>query len=146
VSVFSGLFARANRLAALVLVACGTASLPSPALIEHPRDSYIEVPYPPPAALAEIVTPPPPVGDLVWLDGDWTFRGKSYAWRRGGWFSAPTGARYAPSKVLYVAGGSLMFAPGTWYDSQGQALPRQRPVRAAATPPNDVTSEALVGR
>ena len=56
------------------LFGCG-GSLPPPDSIEHPRDSYVEVPYPPPAALAETVPTRPDAGGLVWLDGDWNFRG-----------------------------------------------------------------------
>lgn len=121
--------------------------MPTPAAIEHPRESYVEVPYPPPAALAETVPERPEIpNNVVWLDGDWTFRGKTYAWRRGGWFPAPPGGRYAPSKTLYLTDGRLMFAPGAWYDAQHQILPRVRATRPAATPPNEVTSEFQTGR
>lgn len=129
----------------IVLAGCG-GSLPRPPVAEHPRDSYVEVPYPPPAALAETLPARPTEGEIVWLDGDWTFRGKSYGWRRGGWFVQPPGARYARSKILYLDDGRLMFAPSAWYDARGQLLPRQRPVRPAATPPNQLTPEFQTGR
>lgn len=125
--------------------ACG-ASLPGPALTEHPSESYVEVPYPPSAALAETVPARPDVPGVVWIDGGWTFRGKSYAWQRGGWFIAPRGGKYAASRIVYLEGGRLMFAPGTWYDVNRQPLPRERAVAPAYTPPNDVTSEFQTGR
>lgn len=136
---------RASSIAAIVLAACG-GSLNGPTLVEHKRDSFVEVPYPPPAALAETVVPRPAQGGLVWLDGDWSFRGKSYAWRRGGWFVPPAGARYAVSRIDYLTDGRLMFAPGAWYGVRGEMLPRVRPVQPAATPSNAVTSEFLTGR
>jgi hypothetical protein len=82
----------------------------------------------------------------VWVDGDWTFRGKLYAWRRGGWFNAPPDASYAPSQIVYLTDGRIMFAPATWYDARGQALPRPEPLVPAATPPNSLTSEFQTGR
>lgn len=139
------LASRASLAWGLVLFACG-GSLNGPTLVEHARDSYIEVPYPPPAALAETVPPRPETGDLVWLDGDWSFRGRSYAWRRGGWFVVPVGARYAPSRLEYLRDGRLMFAPGAWYDARRQILPRLRAAQPAAAPPNEVTSEFQTGR
>lgn len=135
----------ASCLAITFLLGCG-GSLPGPTLVEHSRDSYVEVPYPPPAALAETV-PPKPAGDaIVWLDGDWSFRGRNYAWRRGGWFSAPAGARYAHSNILYLADGRLLFAPAAWYDVHGQVLPRLRALAPATTPPNEITSETQTAR
>jgi hypothetical protein len=130
---------------AILLAACA-GSLNGPTIVEHPRESYIEVPYPPPAALAETVPPRPDMANLVWVDGDWTFRGKSYAWRRGGWFVPPPGASYAPSKISYRRDGRLLFAPSAWYDPQRQVLPRQRAATPAQTPPNEVTSETQTGR
>lgn len=136
----------AARVLALWLVpACG-GSLPAPEIAEHPRESYVDVPYPPPAALAEIVPPRPQNADVVWLDGDWTFRGSAFAWRRGGWFADVPGSRYAPSRVVYLPDGRLRFAPGTWYDERGQTLTRPRPLEPANSPPNEVTSEFQTGR
>lgn len=125
--------------------ACG-GSLPEPARIEHPADSYEEVPYPPPAALAETVPPRPNADDLVWLEGDWVFRGRSYAWVRGGWVVAPKNARYAISKVLYTSDGRVLFAKASWYDTQGQKLERVRPLAPATTPINEYTAETQTAR
>jgi hypothetical protein len=136
---------RASWLVLPFVSGCG-GSLNGPVLVEHPRDSYIEVPYPPPAALAETVPDRPEIPNLVWLDGDWTFRGKAYAWRRGGWFIAPAGARYAPSKISYLNDGRLLFAPAAWYDARYQILPRMRAASPAQTPPNEVTSELQTAR
>ena len=46
-------------------VAC-SASLPTPDPARQPRSEYLPVPYPPPAAFAEVV-PPRPVPDALWV-------------------------------------------------------------------------------
>ena len=128
-----------------LLSACG-GSLPEPERIQHPSESYEEVPYPPPAALAETVPPRPNADGLVWLEGDWAFRGSTYAWVRGGWVVAPKNARYAISKVLYTTDGRILFARGSWYDAQGQKLERVRPLAPATTPNNEYTAETQTAR
>ncbi|MFZ5893557.1 MAG: hypothetical protein ACOY0T_21020 [Myxococcota bacterium] len=128
-----------------VCVACG-GSLPEPAKAQHPSEAFDEVPYPPPAALAETLPPRPNRSGLVWLEGDWVFRGSTYAWVRGGWTVAPPNARYAVSKVVYASDGRILFAPASWYDAQGQKLERVRPIAPAATPPNEYTAETQTAR
>lgn len=135
---------RALVLVTVFLVACG-GSLPSPASGEHPLAAYVEVPYPPPAALAETV-PPRPDGDVVWVDGEWVFHGDAFVWRRGGWVTPPTASRFAPWRTWYRSDGRLMMARGTWYDEKQQRLRPPKPVRPAETPPNQVTSEFQTGR
>jgi len=130
---------------AIVPFGCGT-SLPAPDLAEHPRDSFVNVPYPPPAALSETVPERPASQYALWVDGDWTFRGHSYAWQRGGWLRPLPGARYARSQVFYLQGGRLMFAAGAWYDLGGKKLSQPEMLRPAATPANAFTSEFQTGR
>ncbi|MGC4093819.1 MAG: hypothetical protein QM756_39135 [Polyangiaceae bacterium] len=127
-------------------VSACAGSLPTPSPIEHPESSFVEVPYPPPAALAETVPTRPNAGGLVWLEGDWAFRGTSYAWVRGGWVVAPQKARYASSKVIYARDGRVLFAPASWYDEQGQKLERVRPLSPAVTPLNEYTGETQTAR
>jgi hypothetical protein len=130
--------------ATLLLAGCG-GGLPAPPRGEHPLAAYVEVPYPPPAALAETV-PNKPNGDAVWVDGEWNFHGEGYVWRRGGWVAAPQGSKYAPWQAWYRKDGRLMFARGTWYDAQQQRLRPPKPLTPAETPPNQVTSEFQTGR
>jgi hypothetical protein len=129
----------------LLLVAC-SASLPGPPRAEHPLAAYVEVPYPPPAALAETVPERPASGDAVWIDGEWRYHGRSFVWRRGGWVVPPPTGRFAPWRSWYRRDGRLMLAPGTWYDSRGQRVRRVEPVVSAYTPPNEITSEFQTGR
>ncbi|MGC4064634.1 MAG: hypothetical protein QM784_08320 [Polyangiaceae bacterium] len=123
---------------------CGGA-LPSPPTAHHRPDSYADVPYAPPAALAEMV-PNQPATNAVWVNGDWAFRGRTYAWRRGGWYLSAPHTRYAPSQVVYLPEGRILFAPGTWYADDGSALQRPKPIVPAVTPPNEITPESQTGR
>jgi hypothetical protein len=106
----------------------------------------VEVPYPPPAALAETVTRRPKQSGAVWVEGSWDFRGKTYSWQRGGWTVPPANARFARSDVAYPLDGRVLFAPGTWYDAKGNILDQLQPIVPAATPRNDYTSETETAR
>lgn len=128
----------------LMALGCG-GSLPAPPLTAHPLSAYIEVPYPPPAALAETVPEQPHEG-LAWVDGEWNYHGKSYVWKRGGWVGAPSMWRFAPWRVWYRRDGRLMMAAGTWYDERRRSRPSPDPVVAAVTPSNEITSEFQTGR
>jgi hypothetical protein len=126
-----------------LLAGCGV-SVPTPPLTAHQTASFIEVPYPPPAALAETI-PPPPNDEAVWVDGAWTFRGNSYVWERGGWVLVPTGASYAIWRFVFTRDARLMFAPGTWYDAQGRELESPEALVPARTPSNEFTPESATG-
>jgi hypothetical protein len=135
----------ASVVAAFGLLAC-RGSLPSPAATDHPLSAYIEVPYPPPAALAEMVPPRPERAGVVWIDGEWRFHGDSYVWRRGGWVTPPPSSRFAAWRSWYRRDGRLMLAPGGWYDQRHQRLRPPAPIVPAETPANEVTSEFQTGR
>jgi hypothetical protein len=129
----------------LTLVGCGS-SLPMPETTEHPLSAYSEVPYPPPAALAETVPERPDLDDVVWIGGEWRYWGRAFVWRRGGWVVPPQSGRFAPWRSWYRRDGRLMLAPGTWYDARGQRLRRTEPIVPSITPPNEITSEHQTGR
>ncbi len=129
-----------------IVTAC-KFSLPEPPLVRHPRSAFEEVPYPPPAALPEVVPDRPKGCECVWVEGSWRFRNKSFAWRKGGWFIPPEGVQYARAEVFFASDGRVMYAPGTWYDAEGLAVDRNvRPVLAAVRPRNEFTSEAETAR
>jgi hypothetical protein len=130
---------------AIGLLGC-SASLPSPRAAEHPLSAYVEVPYPPPAALSETVPERPARAGVVWVDGEWVYHGQAFAWRRGGWVVPPTSGRFAPWRSWYRRDGRLMLARGTWYDAKYQRLRSPEPVAPAFTPPNQLTSEFQTGR
>jgi hypothetical protein len=118
---------------------CGS-SLPAPELSRHPQAAFLEVPYPPPAALVEAIPEPAPDG-AVWVDGHWVWRGRYYVWQRGGWVRPPENATYATWVSVLTKDGRLMFAPGAWYSAERAPLPWPNPVVPASIPPNAVTLE-----
>jgi hypothetical protein len=114
--------------------------VPEPApIFQHPR-AYREVPYPPPAAFVELV-PDPPSDRAVWVDGRWTWQGKRYYWKRGGWVAPPAGARYARWRLTYRKDGTILFAESGWYDAQGRKLSDVEVGKPATVPPNEITAE-----
>jgi hypothetical protein len=129
----------------LATVACRASSLPDPESATHAANAFVEVPYPPPAALVEVV-PERPDSSAVWVDGNWAWRGRHYVWQRGGWVHAPKNAAYASWQAYLASDGRLLFAPGTWYDEQHRPLDAPATLKAARTPPNQATLETEVAR
>jgi hypothetical protein len=127
------------------LGSCASSSMPRPQLVLHPSSAYSEVPYPPPAALVEVV-PPSPGSLAVWLDGYWTWQGQFYVWMRGGWVLAPAGGRFAQWQSFYTQYGVLMFAPGAWYGPGGTRVRPPEILLSAYTPPNETTAEFQTAR
>ncbi len=128
-------------MALLLSAACG-GSLPEPAPINQHRRAYQLVPYPPPAAFVELV-PEAPNDEAVWVDGHWSWQGKRYYWKRGGWVNPPAAARYARWRLRFERDGTILFAAAGWYDASGNALPELPAVRDASTPPNEITAEEI---
>lgn len=120
-------------------------SLPAPEEAIHRHDAYVEVPYPPPAALVEVIPEPWPAG-AVWVDGNWVWRGRYYVWQRGGWMKDIDGLSYASWKCRLANDGRLLFAKGTWYDSHREQAPAPPIVKPAHTPPNEITVETEAPR
>jgi YXWGXW repeat-containing protein len=108
--------------------------------------AYIEVPYPPPAALVEVVPPEPDVSGVVWLDGHWVWRGTYYVWQRGGWMVPPKDGAYATWQSLLAKDGRIVFAPGTWYGPDRRPLTPPKMLTTARTPPNQTTIETKAAR
>jgi hypothetical protein len=141
---------RLSRLALISLIgivapAC-SSSLPTPPETAHPRRAFVEVPYPPPAALVEVVPDRPEESGAVWLDGHWVWRGRYYVWQRGGWLVPPEGSAYATWQSLLANDGRLLFAPGAWYGSDRRPLAPPRVLAVARTPPNQTTVETEAAR
>ena len=126
----------------LLVSGCGSA-VPKPETGPHPRDAYVEVPYPPPAAVAEVV-PEQPDSAAVWTDGQWTWRGRYFVWQRGAWVIPPRDAYFAPWTRFYGKDGALFFADGTWRAKKGRKTVAPPPVlKPALTPGERETPETL---
>jgi hypothetical protein len=132
-----------------LLVAVSSAcssSLPAPPETAHPMRAYIEVPYPPPAALVETVPKPPEADDAVWVDGNWVWRGRYYVWQRGGWLAPPEGASYATWQSLLAKDGRIVFATGQWYGPDHRPVAAPKMLAVARTPTNQTTIETEAAR
>jgi len=116
--------------AALAVVAACAGSLPRPAYVAQTTDALAPVPYPPPPARVETV-PPEPRRGAVWIDGEWVWQGRLFAWRRGRWVMPPEGARFAPWTTVRGEDGTVYLAGGAWRDARNQAVP-DPPALAAA--------------
>ena len=110
-----------------MLVACGVSRLPAPSYAQNVSSAYDEVPYPPPPARVEFVPKPPQKG-AVWLDGEWTWEGTRYAWKRGRWVLPPANARFAPWTATRDATGVYFIAEGTWRDPNGKEVAEPEPL------------------
>ena len=112
-------------LAAASLVASCTAKLPHPAYVAQPTTALVEVDLAPPPARVELIPAQPradAVKGAVWLDGEWSWRGRKWAWRSGRWVVPPPGAAYSPWTTVRGTKGEFFYAPGTWRDAKGIAV------------------------
>ena len=125
--------------------ACG-ATLPQPRFTAPPEEAFVSVPYPPPAALSELIPPQPKAAGVVFQDGAWVWRGNYYVWQRGGWVVPPSGAQLAVATLRYLPDGRANFAAPRWVDAKGQRVRPPRILVPASTPPNEVTAEFQTGR
>jgi hypothetical protein len=107
--------------AAVLCAACST-TLPVPPGGPVPGSAFTaEVPYPPPAARVEVVPARQREGTL-WIDGQWDWDGKAWAWVSGAWVEPPEGAYFTPWQVRREPDGRLRFARAAFRDRSGQAL------------------------
>lgn len=99
----------------LALLACGGARVPEPPRATEAPDPNdgICVDFPPPAAKAEELGPPPSPR-AVWLDGQWKWRLGRWIWRDGGWTEPTPGARWSRPWVERQPNGALVWWPGRW--------------------------------
>lgn len=124
----------------LWVAACSTTRVPEPVFSQHHERDFVEVDYPPPAGLVEIV-PEPPNDDSVWVDGHWIWRGRYWVWGRGGWVIPPRAATLAPWELRYSSDGRLWFAAARWRDARGVPVAAPPFLVPAAEPPEPETAE-----
>jgi hypothetical protein len=132
-------------LALFSVVGCG-ASLPLPLQSAPPDEAFVEVPYPPPPALSELIPPQPKQPGVVFQDGGWAWRGNYYVWQRGGWVAPAPGLRATPWTVRYMPDGRAFFAQSRWVNERGELVRPPRILEPTVTPPNEVTAEFQTGR
>lgn len=120
------------------LLGCA-GSQPTPEIGTHARSDFMQVDYPPPAALVEVV-PAAPNATAVWVDGHWRWRGRYWVWRRGGWVD-PHGLVYAPSELRYRNNGRMLYSESSWRDTTGRRVDPPPFLLPAAVPPTEETAE-----
>jgi hypothetical protein len=118
----------APHVMAALALACGSR-LPPPPLSAHVTSELIEVSFPPPPARVELVPEPPPAAAAMWIDGEWTWRGRKWGWRAGYWTEGGAGLTYSPWQVTRDDAGTLYFAPGAWHDADGGVVESPPPLR-----------------
>lgn len=99
---------------ALPLAACA-ASVPLPKEGDHTGDPRVYVPYPPPPPQVEILPPMPEQKGVVWVDGQWMWRGRRWEWQRGGWVVPLPGATYAWPAIEYGPELRVGWIAGAWH-------------------------------
>jgi hypothetical protein len=132
--------------AVFALFAACSSSLPTPKTGPHPPKitSYIEVPFPPPAAHVEVV-PSKPRDGAVWMDGEWDWEGKNWVWETGGWIMPPGNAYLAPWITYRQGNGKLLFAPGSWLTNDGKVMPKPAVLVSAESSLEAVAEAAEAG-
>ncbi len=110
-------------------VACGS-SLPAPPFAKQTTSALVAVPYSPPPARVEIV-PDSPERGAVWIDGEWTWRGKRWRWVRGRWTMVPSGAKFCPFATARGKDGTFYMAQGKFCNDRGEELPAPNPLAYA---------------
>jgi hypothetical protein len=125
--------------AALVVAAC-SSELPRPPYVAHSSAALEPVPFPPPPARVEFV-PEEPVDGAVWVDGQWQWLGRDWAWVYGSWVIPPKGARYSPWGSIRDREGKLYYAPGTWRSPDGRPIERVRVVASGRASEEDVIED-----
>jgi hypothetical protein len=115
-------------------VACGSA-IPEPGSAERPATDFVEVPYPPPPARVEFL-PAKPRSGAVWIDGEWEWDGRRWAWRYGAWVAPPSGILYSRWTTIRRSDGTLLFAPSVFRNASGREMVSP-PALATATAYDD---------
>jgi len=123
-----------KAVSAVVLVASaaascgGVPSLPRPKLAPHTSEDLFAIPAPPPPAKVEAIPEAPAREGIVWVDGEWSYRGRRPRWRRGRWVVPPEGARFAPWTSVRGPDGKLWYAQSKWVDVRGAEIPAPKAV------------------
>ena len=108
--------------AAILLFAAGcatTSSLPLPRTGPHVGDEPLVVPFPPPPAKVQVIPARPEQKDLVWIDGQWLWKGRRWAWQDGQWEEPLKDGYYALPTTVMLADGSIAYFAGDWHRDSG---------------------------
>jgi hypothetical protein len=110
----------ALAIAGALLAGC-SGRFPRPPYSPQPTSALVELRAPPPPARVENV-PARPRSNVVWIDGEWTWRRARWAWMPGRWVVPPPDETFSPWVVVRGEDGRLWQARGTWRDAKGKAV------------------------
>ena len=130
--------------AAAALGAACSRPVPVPPIGPHVDDEPVEVPYPPPPAVPEIIPKSSLGKDAVWIDGEHVWEGGAWVWQAGRWEKPYPDSYYARPQGLRLADGRLLWFAGAWHAAGDATKPTPRstgtsPVR----PPSPRTAEVV---
>lgn len=110
------------------LWAC-TPELPRPRVVPHPADVRPTiVPFPPPPARPDLIKDPPArMVNPAWIDGQWLWGGRRWAWQPGEWVDLQPNQVYALPRVVQRPDGDLVWVQGTLLDDETQSLTKTPP-------------------
>ncbi len=103
-------------------------SVPRPSYVPQPQGALVEVPYPPPPGRVELIAAARPSG-AVYIDGEWTWTGRRWSWRKGRWVVPPQDAKFSPWAAVRGEDGVMYVASGVWRNAKGDEVPEPPPVR-----------------
>ncbi len=113
----------------MMMGGCASPELPAPARAAQRPELFEAVPYPPPPARVELV-PDSPGPRAVWIDGEWLWNGRRWAWKEGSWVVPPPAYRFARWAVVFRSDGTVLYAQGVWRNPAGKFVDE--------LPPSDV--------
>lgn len=102
----------------LALLACSSRRAEAPQSPHAPNDAVV-VPYPPPPAKVEELSPQPN-RSCLWIDGYWDFTDR-WEWQPGEWIVPQPHCRLAPVE-LRRQGGELWHARPRWYPDNAKLV------------------------
>ncbi len=94
--------------------ACAPA-VPTPPAGPHIGDEAVVVPYPPPAALPEVIPRNELGSSAVWIDGEWLWDGSTWTWKVGRWEAGRRGMYFAVPQGVRQSDGRLLWYKGAWH-------------------------------
>ncbi len=98
--------------------------VPVPPSGPHEADTPVIVPYPPPPARVQMLSPRPNDA-AVWVDGCWSWTRERFVWLPGGWQRPPhPDAYYAPATTVRGRNGKLFYYVGAWHLPSGTVIPK----------------------
>jgi WXXGXW repeat (2 copies) len=103
----------------LLVISCNRSALPLPRTGPNGGKNPTIVPYPPPAARAEII-PVKPGNHVVWVDGSWNWDRRRWVWQKGRWEIPPKGSYYALPKIVEMPDGTIGWLVGGWQKPGGE--------------------------